>query len=213
MKYHFIYPGFRILFAITLLMAMAFFSAGILVNAMPHHEDIEQWTPDTALPTGLEGTETLVHQGHILVFGGRSDNGIVNTVRVAAIQADGMLGDWKPTTAMPAPLFLQAVVATQKYVYMIGGYDGKNVRNDVWRAPFSGDGKIGDWQWIGHYSMPILMHDAVIVRNYLYVSQALNSARLKSKQPFTDLKYNPMAIWEAGKRFRTYRKAGIDTVW
>jgi N-acetylneuraminic acid mutarotase len=110
---------------------------------------LARWEPTTDLPkpsavAGLTGKELTIVNGRAYVFGGQNPtgSGLLTNVYVSAINADGSLGPWAPTTPLPKRYFDYATVAIGNYVYLITGANGSE---DVYYAPIFADGSVGQW--------------------------------------------------------------------
>src|SRR5688572_22062937 len=82
------------------------------------------WNPGTPLSAALDNTGAVAHNGFAYVVGGRDlDFNRVADVRYATLAANGDLGAWTSTTALPVAVANHASVAYNNFVYAIGGID------------------------------------------------------------------------------------------
>jgi len=83
------------------------------------------WSPATFLPKTLAAHAAVAIRGGILVAGGWSSPDPVNTVQRnvywAALGPDCTLGDWVALTPLPFRAYKHALVATDRYIYALGG--------------------------------------------------------------------------------------------
>jgi len=83
------------------------------------------WQSAPPLPVGLYYHKTLIHDGRVVVLGGRNDSAVFSEVRLAIINADGSLGAWQSGPALPAAIFrFGATTVTRHgsdYIYVVGG--------------------------------------------------------------------------------------------
>ena len=113
---------------------------------------------------------------YLYVLGGNNsfltgDN--LSSVERAAINIDGTLGIWQPTTPLTIPRSKFAAVATQNFVYVLGGsynsiFSGV-CGNSVERAVITSDGSLGSWQATTPMIMGRCEHAAFIANGYIYV--------------------------------------------
>jgi hypothetical protein len=83
------------------------------------------WSPATFLPKTLAAHAAAAIRGGILVAGGWSSPDPVNTVQRnvywAPLGPDCTLGNWVALTPLPFRTYKHALVATDRYVYILGG--------------------------------------------------------------------------------------------
>ena len=104
------------------------------------------------LPSERSGQGLVVHGDRIFLVGGRSNNSFLASVISAQVQTDGSLGGWDTETDLPAARFHIGAVASDAFVYAIGGVKTDNVAtlpylatSDVFYAPLGPDGHLGAW--------------------------------------------------------------------
>ena len=108
------------------------------------------WTTATALPSARNGHSAVVHNGCIFVIGGldASSANLADAI-VARINADGTLGSWTATTALPSGRHSHGAAAFNGYMYVAGGSasftPGVAQLADVFVAPIASDGTLGAW--------------------------------------------------------------------
>ncbi len=145
------------------------------------------WTATTALPSKL-GFSAAVYankfnsfvggNGHIYVLGGLDSQGTATTtVYHAAVNADGGLGAWAETTALPQALFAHGAVLVRGRIYVAGGNgaDGNPVKT-VYSAKVKSDGTLEAWTALPDLPEARAYHQVVTVAGYLYVIGGDNAA-------------------------------------
>lgn len=126
-----------------------------------------KWFPTTALSSAIAGRDAIIHHQFVYLIGGKDGSGNpVTDVYRAQIVSGVTLGDWVPISHLPYPLHSLAAVATDKYIYVIGGWDGSNAHAEVLRAEFTSNG-LGPWSTINNLQTRIQVHSAVILNNSL----------------------------------------------
>jgi hypothetical protein len=89
-------------------------------------------------------------------------------IQLAPINADGTVGTWTTTTTFPTGRNGHTSVASDGFLYVIGGYRGQYL-NDVQVAPINANGTVG--AWTGTVALPTARasHTSVASNGYLYV--------------------------------------------
>jgi hypothetical protein len=113
------------------------------------------------------------HHGFIYAVGGGngpSGHHLLRSVERAAIRADGSLGPWqKETQLLNFPRRCAKVVASNAYLYAIGGFGG-TLFDSVERARFNADGSLGPWEIVADkLTMPRYIHAEAEVNGRLYI--------------------------------------------
>ena len=104
------------------------------------------WTTTTALPDVRDLPTSVVYNGYIYVIGGRDSFTVQGTVYYALLNANGTVGTWDTTTALPSVRIVHTSVAYNGYVYVIGGVDGSfSAQSTVYYAPLNANGTVGAW--------------------------------------------------------------------
>lgn len=160
----------RFYFLLVLVSAVMLFLATQLVWSKPLPVEIQQWNTTAALPEGVASRNAVVHGDFVYLVGGKnaSENPIA-TIYGARIRADGGLENWTVAGQLPLPLYLHAAVVADDALFVIGGWDGKTTRAEVWRAAFTNDGKVGAWTPMPAYPIAVDLHDATVLNGRIYV--------------------------------------------
>ena len=133
---------------------------------------IGNWTAMASLPEPRASLGVVTHAGEWLYSIGGRNAGESATAAAwrARVQDDGSLAAWQAVSSLPVPLYLHAVVASNGYLYVIGGYDDKYYHNEVWRAQIMADGGLSAWQRDRDYPYSVTLHAAVAADGRIYVS-------------------------------------------
>jgi len=86
----------------------------------------------------------------------------------------GRVGAWTQARALPAARYGHASVSLKGRVYVIGGYDGSSPRGEVWSAPVSSAGALGEWKAETSLLLPVYAHGLAAVDDRLYVVGGYN---------------------------------------
>ncbi|MBI4564221.1 MAG: hypothetical protein HY716_05965 [Planctomycetes bacterium] len=99
------------------------------------------WSASTVLPSVLWFFSSVAHNGFIYAMGGIVTNfNAYSDVFVAPLNADGTVGAWISTTALPAGDYLHASAVHDGFIYTMGGSDDTVLFGDVVSAPINADG-------------------------------------------------------------------------
>ncbi len=124
------------------------FQATSYVAPLNANGTIGAWTTTTPLPAPQTSHATVANNGYLYVVGGNTGTTCVTTVRYTPINANGTLGAWTTTSALPGPRCgnVEAVTIANGFMYAAGGYDNANVTRSVYYAPINANGTLGAWQ-------------------------------------------------------------------
>jgi hypothetical protein len=160
---------------------------------------------------------TLAFEGRIYVLGGlASGSGISsyldNSVRVAAIAADGTLGGWVATTPFTngRERHAAALDPGTRTMYVIGGDDGAtfNTYADVQYARIQANGTLGAWTTTTALPAGLSGHRAFCHNSYLYLFRA-NDQFAGLGQGYYYAPINPngsLGAWTLGRFSFTVRR-------
>src|SRR5258706_2661732 len=81
------------------------------------------WSSSTGLPSQSDSHTSTTYNGFVYVIGGRdlSTGAYLDGVRVAPINANGSIGAWSTTTALPSARGWLSSVAYNGFLYVSGG--------------------------------------------------------------------------------------------
>ncbi len=130
---------------------------------------IDSWQNTTALPQGLANRNTVVHGNQLYVVGGKTaDDRASNTIYSATINADGSLGLWRTAGQLPMSHYLFTTIVADDALFLIGGWNGSDTVNNVWRATFDANGDLTNWTAMPAYPVALDLHDAALIDGYIY---------------------------------------------
>ena len=106
-------------------------------------------------------------------------------VEMSRIDGDGSLRPWEiQKTVLKTPRFIAAAFAMNRYIYMLGGHDGRNRLRSVEVAPLDEQGRVGPWSFTTplhdqRSATALAMHgDKVYVFGGMGVGGALNTVEM-----------------------------------
>ena len=139
--------------------------------------NITGWAPGpNPYPKFINGESCVLYSGTIYCLGGMyNDNGDdVASSYYTSVSASGSPGSWSSSTPFPIPVDSQSCVASQSYIYCLGGVnetDGSNAdatpTNSVWYAPLSSSG-IGEWNSTTPYPANVFFPTCYAFGNNIY---------------------------------------------
>ncbi|NWG21514.1 MAG: hypothetical protein HXY39_14480 [Chloroflexi bacterium] len=101
---------------------------GVTGSVWRYDPSSRTWTPLSAKPTPAQDIAAVVLGGKIYVPGGRLADGSVTDVLEVFNPA---LGAWSAAKSLPVPRSAYAIAAVDGRLYLFGGWDGKQVCDDV----------------------------------------------------------------------------------
>lgn len=126
------------------------------------------WLPIASMPAPRANLAATVSGGKIYVAGGSSTVEGKSTPTDSFIVYDPGADKWSSLAPLPAPLAGSALVASSDMLYLIGGWDGKEMRDEVWRIPIAEAGQ-PKWQVAGHLAKARAFLGAAPVGSEIYI--------------------------------------------
>lgn len=117
----------------------------------------------------IQGNRVYVVAGHIQGMGG--GKGSTEWTRIGS---DGQLEAWRPASPLLFSRFLAAVAASDKHLFVLGGYNGEYMAS-VERAEILEDGSLGPWISTTPLTRPKEGCAAVWVDGKIYLAGGSNS--------------------------------------
>jgi len=126
----------------------------------------------TVLPKGLYGHTATVNNHHIYVMGGYANGTYERAVYVTTVNPnDGSLSGWQATVELPAgqERITHAAVASNEYIYALGGYRVSAALSSVCRARIQANGMLANWSCEQTLPSTLYRLGAVATDNAIYV--------------------------------------------
>jgi DNA-binding CsgD family transcriptional regulator len=92
------------------------------------------------------------------------------------LEYDPVLNLWRTVAALPYPVAGAALVADADAVYLIGGWDGSAMRDEIWSYPTAGPGS-QEWEMLGHLERARAFLGAVVVGGEIYIAGGYDGQR------------------------------------
>lgn len=144
----------------------------VLYAAINSNGTIGSWSKTTALPSAVQGP-AIVNNGYMYTIGGYWNGGNYNTSTVfyAQINANGTIGSWAKTTALPAGVQANSAAVYNGYVYSIGGLANSGITSTVNYALINdANGTVGAWTKTASLPSQLLYHSVVASNGYIYTT-------------------------------------------
>lgn len=129
------------------------------------------WTAAVALPEPLANLAAAPLNDLLYVAGGSQmlpSGEVVLSDRLLAYPSD--MAQWQEAGKLPYPVAGAALIADTSALYLLGGWDGQNMRDEIWRfAPSSRPAGAG-WELVGHLARGRAFFGATMVRDDIYVA-------------------------------------------
>ncbi len=131
---------------------------------------VGSWSDTTALSAALYEFEADEYNGYIYVTGGEVAGSAVSTVYYAKIQNDGTLSAWTTGTALSTNLNDHSAVASNGYLYRIGGHTAADASrtSTVAYSVLSANGSMGSWTDTTVYPFTNAYGEEVVSRGYVF---------------------------------------------
>jgi DNA-binding CsgD family transcriptional regulator len=92
------------------------------------------------------------------------------------LEYDPVLNLWRTVAVLPYPVAGAALVADGDAVYLIGGWDGNAMRDEIWRYPTAGT-ESQEWEMLGHLERARAFLGAVVVGGEIYIAGGYDGQR------------------------------------
>lgn len=97
------------------------------------------WQTTTSLPIARYYHQTVIHDGKLVLLGGRTDSDVLNDVYSTIPNSDGTLGAWTAEPSLPTPLYRFAAASVSLHgsdlVYVVAGLTtGDAYRSSVYHS-------------------------------------------------------------------------------
>ena len=147
-----------------------------------------EWNSAAALPLPLANAAVTAAGGRLFVAGGSSPASASGEPALNAnlYAYDPQTDRWEAVAALPYPLAGAALAGDDEALYLIGGWDGRAMHDEIWRYPLAADapapGEMGDspppqWQPLGNLSSPRAFLGAALVGGEIYIAGGYDGQR------------------------------------
>lgn len=142
---------------------------------------ISEWSESVPLPMPLANAAAAALNGRIYVAGGNffpnpdagSKPEVSNVLWRLNTTEDENLpdGTWTEVGTLPEPLTGSVMVATEDALYLIGGWDGESMRNEIWRVvpPQNPNAPFPEWDLVNRMELSRAFFGAVYFDKRIYI--------------------------------------------
>ena len=151
---------------------------GVVQDAVLYFDpQSSSWAPLTPLPTPLANLAATTLGPTLFVAGGSGRSSVAGGDPVLSDQLlsyDDLFQQWTVVNKLPYPVAGAGLVADNAALYLIGGWDGRNLRDEVWR--YTPDTRAG-WELVGRLVKARAFLGAAAVGNDIYVAGGYDGVR------------------------------------
>lgn len=173
-----------------------------------------RWAAGPPLPEPLANAAATVAGGQVVVAGGSAlggESGLEVTVSddLYVLEADGER--WQNGGQLPLPLAGATLVTYGDAIYLIGGWDGASMRDEVWQLPIAeiGSAGVSDWTGVTRIATRAAFVGAVVVEGEIVVVGGFDGKRELADAAAYAVRFN---IWRRLPPLETPR-AGLAVVY
>ncbi len=128
------------------------------------------WATLNTLPAVRYQHSAVVNGNYLYIFGGYDGATRFSTVYSAPLKLDGTVGPWTTLNTLPAVARQLSTVASNGYVYLLGGDVTTTGRvSTAYSATLNPEGTIGTWSTLSTLPKLTSDHSAVVYNNMLYL--------------------------------------------
>ncbi|MBP7962001.1 MAG: hypothetical protein KBG20_05360 [Caldilineaceae bacterium] len=136
---------------------------------------VNEWSQGADLPVAVANSAAVVLDGRIFLAGGSTaiqsaDAGATRVVRDELWVFDAQAETWGVAGVLPVPLAGANLVALDGALYLVGGWDGTALHDEVWRwTPGADSAKAEDWEVVARMASPRAFMGSVGLNGLIYV--------------------------------------------
>lgn len=152
---------------------------------------VNEWRTAAPLPAPLANAGVAVDDSRVFVAGGTtldSSGALILSDHFFAYNPVGNL--WSERGRLPLPLSGAALVKADNALYLLGGWDGGRVRDEIWRIPAGAvDVRAEEWEIVARMAGGRAFAGAVVVGDDLFVVGGYDGQReLESARVYNTLR-------------------------
>ncbi len=132
---------------------------------------VGSWQTTTSLPQAIIYSQPVVNNGYIYEIGGydTATSTSLSTVYYAPLNANGTVGAWNTTAALPQGIDSATSAEYNGYVYEIGGLGSSGSKiATVYYAPLNANGTVGAWNTTAALPQTDAAASSVAYNGYIY---------------------------------------------
>lgn len=144
------------------------------------------FTSAGAIPKKTGGMTGAIVSG-VLVFAGGNTGSITDLSYAAVVQPDGTLGPWTSSGSTKHKRMHAGSATNASSFYVLGGFEGTDVWDDIVRATVSETGTVGEWTAAGTMPRRRSHFASAQVDRYVYLTGGLDKPAGGSPPPLRDV--------------------------
>lgn len=135
---------------------------------------VNEWRTGPPLPQTLANLAAIAANDRIYVAGGTSkssDDAETITVSDQFFVYDPEAAEWQEVGRLPNPLAGAELVADESALYLLGGWDGRAMHDEIWRfiPPAAETTEAPGWALVGRLRTPLAFFGAALVNDEIFV--------------------------------------------
>ena len=147
-----------------------------VANVDTYDLQVNEWRAAPPLPEALSNLAAVTFKEQIYVAGGTSKSGQETTASSPAIAVsdhfyvfDPTNGKWATAGQLPNPLAGAELVADENALYLLGGWDGRDMHDEIWRLTPTAEQTTPGWTLVGRLRTPIAFFGAALVNGEIFI--------------------------------------------
>jgi DNA-binding CsgD family transcriptional regulator len=147
----------------------------LLASVDAYNLAVNEWRPVAPLPLPLSNMAATTWGGEIYIAGGATGD---NTSEAGTLATtDGLWrysadqNQWQQIGVLPVPLAGASLVAADGALYLLGGWDGQQMHNEVWKLPLQTEHPVTPDHWVvvAELSVARAFGGAVLLNDAIYM--------------------------------------------
>jgi hypothetical protein len=139
------------------------------------------WSSGGSLDRTSSSHGIVLVDGRVYLIGGRSGSSALADVRYALVDGLGNVAGWRQTESLPRENSLAGAANFGSVIYVAGGYDGKDVRSEVYYAAIGAGGALTAWQTGSSLPGPLRSLTLTAANGYLYAVGGSNGSSVSAQ--------------------------------
>lgn len=152
-------------------------TGGAVANVDTYDLQVNEWRTAPPLPEALANLAAVTFKEQIYVAGGTNKSGDDPTAAASFAVSDRFYrfdptaDKWQSAGQLPNPLAGAELVADESALYLLGGWDGRNMHDEIWRLTPSPENATTApaWTLVGRLRTPIAFFGAALVNGEIFV--------------------------------------------
>ncbi|MEZ4709667.1 MAG: kelch repeat-containing protein [Caldilineaceae bacterium] len=163
----------------------------LLTDVERYQITLDLWQTIPPLPRPLSNTSAVGLNQHIYLAGGSYMDGATDTRQLSdqLLVYSATDQTWRVVGNLPYPLVGAALTSNADSIYLVGGWDGENAHDEIWRytpAPANAAASIA-WELVGRIPVARPFLGATVLKGKLYVVGGFDGQREMANADVFDL--------------------------